>query len=195
MFEMQKAAAIENEKELLARCIEGDAESFIPILEKYQNRIYNFIRFMIRNDEAAKDLAQEAFEKAFAALMSFRLGSEFSPWIFRIAYNLCRDYYKSKKRGETSLEAEPEDGESEWHGKTKGAAEEFEIKEMRNVLDTALNALKPMFRDALLLKHYEGFSYEEISEILGVSENAARLRVLHARQQMQELMKGYKNGF
>ena len=190
---MLAAPAIESEKDIISRCQLGEGEAFEKILLKYQKRIFNFIKLMVRDAELAKDMTQETFTRAYAALNTFRIESDFSPWLYRIAYNICHDYIRSKARREEQTDQEAEDESDLWHTRLSKPEEVYQTSELRERLLSSLEKLKPIFREALILRHYEEFSYAEIAEILGVSVNAVRIRVLGARLEMQKLLKEFQN--
>jgi RNA polymerase sigma-70 factor (ECF subfamily) len=131
--------------------------------------------------QAAEDLAQEAFLKALAGLDSFRAGSNFRAWLFRIAYN----HFLNQRRGEArARQLFPDAVPALQHG----PAEQVMSRENLQVLTRAVGRLPPDFRAAFLLRVEEGLSFREIAGVLQTTEETARWRVFKARQKLMEVL-------
>jgi len=139
-----------------------------------------------RSDDAA-DVVQQAFIKGFRNLERCRDPERVGGWLFRIAVNLCKDHLKGRVRREVPLES------GEPLRATRGLPEEgVERAEIREEIYRALQALSDEQREAFVLKHVEGWSYEEMAEKLDVSVPALKMRVHRARDQLQELLEHYR---
>ncbi len=139
-----------------------------------------------RSDDAA-DIVQQTFIKGFKNLARCRDPDRVGGWLFRIAVNLCKDQLKGRRRREVPLEA------GEPFTAREGLPEaETERTEIREEIYRALQALSDEQREAFVLKHVEGWSYEEMSERLDVSVPALKMRVHRAREQLQELLEHYR---
>lgn len=139
------------------------------------------VRMTGRGDVAA-DLVQASLIRAYTSLDRCRNPDKFGAWAFRIVSNQCKDYLKNVRRQNVDLDAvEPVPGE--WDPE-----EDLERSELRGRLDAALAAIPPEQREAFVMKHEEGRSYEEMSELLDVSVGALKMRVHRAREALMELL-------
>jgi RNA polymerase sigma-70 factor, ECF subfamily len=159
----------------------GSREAFAGLVERYWERLYRWLCHLTRDSHGAEDLAQETFLKAFAALESFRAGSNFRAWLFRIAHNNFVNQKRAARfnRQPLSLEA-PHGG--------PGPVEEMLSREALQLLAKAVAKLPPDFRSALLLRVDEELSFKEIAEVLEVTEETARWRVFKARQKLMTVL-------
>lgn len=167
--------------------LEGNREMYRVLVQRYQDTLYlHAVRMVGRSDDAA-DIVQRALVSGFEKLARCREPEKVGGWLFRIVSNLCKDFIKSPRRGDLSIEgasasvidrADPED--------------DLERRELRATVRAALDELNPEQREAFVLKHLEGRSYDEMSALLGVSKSALKMRVLRAREELQSLLKVYR---
>ena len=187
--EASKAADIE----MILAIRKGQVVAYQGLVEKYQNRVYNLIYGMVRNREDARDLTQDAFVKAYQKLDSFRLEASFYTWLYRIAMNVSIDFIrKAKRRGTTEFDEgvavkESDGGISETHHQDS-PSKELERKQLYSKIMTALQKLPEDQRQAVLLRELEGFSYKEISDIMGIPEGTVMSRLFYARKRLQQLL-------
>jgi RNA polymerase sigma-70 factor (ECF subfamily) len=168
------------ERELVCRAQKGDRPAFAALVERYWDGLYRWLYHVTRHRESAEDLAQEAFMKALAGLGSFRAGSNFKAWLYRIAYNS----FLNQRRGKSPRPLLPE----ELPAPDEGPAEQVMTRENLLLLHRAVSKLPPDFRAAFLLRVEEGLSFREIGEILATTEETARWRVFKARQKLMEVL-------
>lgn len=163
-------------------------ESFAKLVERYQNRMFNYAYRMTGSREDAQDLAQETFIRVYTHLESFRTEERFSPWIYRIATNLCLNHIKRRKRAATALPRLffPEELES-----PEGHLEETEE---RQVLQGAILKLPDHYRAVILLRHVEELSYDEIAHALGMPLGTVKTRLFRARELLQDHLRAYRYG-
>ena len=143
---------------------------------------------MTGNSEDASDMTQEAFIKAFNSLQSFRGDSKFSVWLYRIVSNVCLDFLRSRNRRPTvSLSVEDDDGEDT----QLDVADESQSPELlldrkltRESVRRGLDSLPPDYRQILLLREIQGFSYEEISKALHLEVGTVKSRIFRARKRL-----------
>jgi RNA polymerase sigma-70 factor (ECF subfamily) len=172
--------------EVVHRVREGDREAFRVLVQRYEDLLYRTALRHTRQPDVAADLVQATFVKAYAGIWRCRDPERFGAWVYRIVVNACKDYLKSRRRTDVNLDdptaarlPAPAAGTPEW---------ELERAELRERLDQALGKLPEVMREAFLLKHSEGMSYEEIADMLNVSVPALKMRVHRARAMLQELM-------
>ena len=160
----------------------GDREAFGILVSRHASSIISLTTRMLGPSADAEDVAQETFVAAFKALSRFQSESKFSTWLYRIAVNKCTDSLRARRPQDISLDAA--DDESSAAGET--ADEEtpegkIEQAELAWELDTAIQALPPLYRESFVLRHIEGLGYDEMSAILGVHRDTLKMRVYKAR--------------
>lgn len=180
---------------------ERDVESFARLIAAHERKVYGLAYRLMGNEEDAKDLAQEAFLRAFTSLERFRGNSAFSTWLYRIVVNVCIDEMRKRKRERTrSLsekphldESEPASGaslkERDIADSSPGPAEQLESKELSDVVRKAIDELSEHYRTAIILRDIEGFSYEEIAAITGCSLGTVKSRLNRARNALREAIR------
>ena len=175
---------------LVRRCLKNDQKAFAQLLEKYRRPVYGIVRRMIPNDEEARDLAQEAFIRAFRNLDKFDPNRSFSSWLFRIATNLCIDTYRRRKLDTVPMVHAGRDGEDErsWDATDEGPnpADRFSDRERARKLLEVIQSLPPMYRAVILLRHQEDLSYDEIAETLELPLGTIKARIHRAHRLLKE---------
>jgi len=165
----------------------GDQEAYSLLVRRYKDVIYRYAERMTGRSDDAEDVVQEAFIKGYRSLDRCRNPDRVGGWLFRIAVNLCKDRLKGRAKREVSLEAVGP------LPTTRGLPEEgAERVEIREEIYRALESLSDEQREAFVLKHVEGWSYDEMAEQLDVSVPALKMRVLRAREQLQGLLEHYR---
>lgn len=160
-----------------------DPQAFSQLVERYQHKIYSFTYHMVGRREDAEDLAQEVFLRAFAALSRFRPGAPFSPWLYKIAANLCINHLK-RRRKDSLLDSDRPD--ESLLGSPPAYVED---KEERIAVGQALVALPEEYRAVVLLRHGSGLSYEEIAQALDLPLGTVKTRLFRAREKLRERLK------
>ncbi|MFO1476227.1 MAG: sigma-70 family RNA polymerase sigma factor [Verrucomicrobiota bacterium] len=187
-----------DEAELVRKARHGDLGAYDELVRRYQERIYATLYHMTSNHEDANDLAQEAFIKAFQVLKSFKGGSSFYTWIYRIAVNKAINFLKQKKnRTQMSLndldfnvEHDP-DLVSLISDKTPHR--EVNLGELQEKLNEAMQKLSEPHRLVVTLHDVQGLSHEEIAKIMECNIGTVRSRLFYARQQLQAYLSEYVN--
>jgi RNA polymerase sigma-70 factor, ECF subfamily len=179
------------EKELIRLAQEGSREAFSVLVQTHKNKVFNLAMSLIRNHEAADDLSQEVFIKAYLALPKFKLQSEFGTWLYRIAVNQVKDYLrKMGRRKEVSLETVGEQNgtlAADEEGRGREALEE----RRRSLVHQVLRTLPPKHQVILSLRDIQGYSYEEIAKILKISAGTVDSRLHRARILLRKKMAPY----
>ncbi len=164
-----------DEDKLLKDFQNGDSKAFETLFHRYKDRMYNFAYKMLGNEDSAGDVTQEVFIKLFRSLNNSSQINNLKNWLFIITRNMCLNRIRDKKT-EIELEAIEE--------KTS----ENEIEKLQVLkLKQALAELEPDLKEALILREYQGFSYKEISEILGLSDSAVKSLLFRARIKLKEI--------
>ena len=164
------------EDELLDGCRQGSLPSFERLYEEHGARMQSIARNLVGSVSDAEDAVQETFLKVYRGLASFRRGSTFTTWIYRILVNSCHDLMRrNRRRAEGPLPA-----------RIALAPASSVDHPLRLSIEAALRRLEERERAAFLLCEVEGFSHREASQILEVSENTSRTLLFRARRRMQQ---------
>jgi len=179
------------EEELITRSQNGDMDSFEELIVRYERRVYSIAFRFMGNQEDASDLAQEAFLKAYQAIKNFRQEASFSTWICRIVSNVCRDQLRKAKRTiQSSLDEEVwlEEGTvtKQFKDNSPTAEQVYERKELKEYLQGLIDNLNPEYRMVVVLRDIQGYSYEEIAEMLDCSLGTVKSRLNRARKALRE---------
>lgn len=178
-------AAQPEQRDLLARSQRGDAEAYGMIVKQHQARIHGYILRMVRDPTLAEDLTQEAFIRAYRKLHLYDLERPFLPWLFRLSANLTQNHLRAASRRELPLAPERL---ALIHSTEAPSDERAGQRQLLHRVDRALDQLAPKYRAPMVLKHVEGLRYAEISQVLGVSAKALKMRVSRARAQLRKLI-------
>jgi RNA polymerase sigma-70 factor, ECF subfamily len=188
------------ESELIERARSGDAGSFSALVEVHQERVIRAAYGLVGNLEDARDLAQEAFVKAYENLDRFESRSRFYTWLYRILANTCKDFLRKRKLRRTFSFwlGKEEDGEldplSRAADRSKNASEQLENRELGYAVQNAMNTLPFRQRIVFTLRYMEGLSLEDIADSLNITIGAVKAHLWQAGQKMQELLKEERHG-
>jgi RNA polymerase sigma-70 factor, ECF subfamily len=176
----QHAEQAEADQQIIARVLAGHTEDFAVLIARYSDPLYRHALGMTGSPDVAEDILQMSFIKAFQHLSEVR--GRFDAWVFRIVANGCKDWLKNIRR--THLSYDEDDQPSSY----STPDEELDRSELRSDLDVALASLPPSLREAFIMKHVEGRSYEEMADLLGTTVGALKMRVHRAREALQGLL-------
>jgi RNA polymerase sigma-70 factor (ECF subfamily) len=180
-----------DEGALVAKAQGGDAQAFTDLVNRYERKIYRLAKHITQNDEDAEDVLQETFLKAYEHLHGFQGNSKFYTWIVRIAVNEALMKLRKRKGDRTVPLDEPVDTGEEMVTREIAVWEDnpeqrYSREEMQEILDQAVDSLKPDFRTVFILRDIEELSTEETAESLGISVPAVKSRLLRARLALRE---------
>ena len=162
--------------DLIRQAARGNVESFNLLVSRWEKRVYNYLLRITANREDALDLTQDTFLKAYQNLRKLDDSGRFSPWLYRIAHNEAYSMFRKRKPETDVEEMEPESTENKI---TVGGSSVFPI-ELSLAVTSALDRLSPDQREAVVLKIYQGFKFEEMSEILSCPVSTVKSRVYTA---------------
>ncbi len=174
-------AAAPDDAQLVARSLKQDHEAFGQLIDRHASVIINLAYRMVGNHAEAEDLAQEAFLTAFKALATFRADSKFSTWLYRIASNKCKDWLRAKRPGMGQQDVDIDEVLDIHVAEEQTPERLLSQQQVALELEQAIRRLPPLYREAFVLKHVEGMSYEEMEEILGVNGDTLKMRVYKGR--------------
>lgn len=162
--------------DLIRKASRGDVEAFNALISRWDKRVYNYLLRILGNREDALDLSQDVFLKAYQNLRKLEDPARFAPWLFRIAHNEAYSLFR-KRRPEADVDEMPVETTGE--GITVGGNAVFPV-ELSLAVASALERLSADQREAVVLKIYQGFKFEEISEVLGCPVSTVKSRLYTA---------------
>lgn len=177
------------DRALVRRCLRNDQAAYKALLERYQRPVFALVRRMVADEEEARDLAQEAFIRAFRNLKQFDQSRKFSSWLFRIANNLCIDHYRRRKLDTVPMVRRSEGEEEEtWDLPDTGPspAQTFSDRERARRLLAVIESLPPVYRMVILLRHQQGLAYDEIAETMDLPLGTVKARIHRAHKLLKE---------
>jgi RNA polymerase sigma-70 factor (ECF subfamily) len=185
--------------QLVERCLGGDNQAFEQLFVKHRQQLFAVCWRLLHDEDAALDVVQDAFVKAYEELENLRGEARFYPWLRRIAVNLSIDKLRQAKRSkEVSLygtQAEEEEARDESAAVARASEEQndspvekAEISEFSTALSSALLKLSDPHRTVFMLHAAEGMSYKEIAEALDCNIGTVMSRLFYARKRLQELL-------
>ncbi|PKM22445.1 MAG: RNA polymerase sigma factor RpoE [Gammaproteobacteria bacterium HGW-Gammaproteobacteria-14] len=181
------------DEELVKRAGKGDSRAFDLLVLKYQHRIFALISRYVRDQDEVQDVAQEAFVKAWRALPRFRGDSQFYTWLYRIAVNTAKNHLVSRGRRPPGSDIDAEDAE-QFTGADglheSGTPESILMsQELGEVISTAIETLPQELRTAVMLREFDGLSYEDIAAIMECPVGTVRSRIFRAREAIEQAMR------
>jgi RNA polymerase sigma-70 factor (ECF subfamily) len=182
---------VEQEQELLDRCLAGEDSAWEALLRAYTRKIYNLCYRFTGRVEEAEDVTQEVFIKVFQTLKSYQAAQgSFATWLNRVARNHLVDHYRRarKDRVTSSLEDELTEAEQKpsQHMEPTG---QVESRERREILQMALDKLSPDLREAVILRDLHDLDYEEIAQVLRVPQGTVKSRINRGRLELGRVLK------
>ncbi len=175
----------------------GDADAFEELIARHRDKIYARAFSMMRNEDEALDLSQEAWVKGWQRLKQFQGESSFSTWMTRIVINLCLDELRKQKRhrADSIEELGEESGgvERQMPAITVNPTERLERSELRQRIDRGLSQLSPEHRTVLILHEFEEMEYKVIARTVGCSIGTVMSRLFYARRKLAALLADLKN--
>ncbi len=180
----------EEDRDLVRRAQGGSEPAFEELIRRHQQRVFALVGGILRRREDVEDVAQQIFLKAFVSLKRFDQRSAFSTWLYKISVNECWDYLRKKKVRPLVYESDlSEEQVSRLDGivsQDRPPESPSTGAEVRELLERMLEKLPEQDRQLLLLKEVEGFSVEELADILGLNVNTVKVRLFRARGRIME---------
>lgn len=174
-----------SDEELVEACQAGESSAFDVLVARWEDRIRGACYRFLGSEEEARDVAQEAFLKAYRAIGGFKREARFSSWLYQIATNLCRDRLRRRRtRATVSLEEMEETGGT--IAETRPRADERLLQDdLARVVRRAIEALAEEQREVLILKEYEGLTFLEIAQALDVPVSTVKTRLYRGLAQLR----------
>lgn len=174
----------------------GQDRAYRELLARYERPIFSLLFRMVRDRELAEDLAQETFIKVLNNIDRYSADFKFSSWLFKIANNVAIDHLRRRQIETVSIEGSPNaetmDAEKATAitivSQAESPLEELESRELGSAIERAIGQLRPEYRSCILLRHVEAYSYEEISEMVGLPLGTVKTYIHRARQELRDAL-------
>ncbi len=191
-----RAREAEEDRALIAKAQAGDRAAFRKLVERHQRRAFAIALHLVRDENDARELVQDAFLRVYKSLPNFQGGSSFFTWLYRIITNLSIDLIRKPGRKAQDLDDarfdsdDANEADFPFISRVDGAdpGDVVRRKEIAARLATALEALPPYHRGVIVMREVDGLSYEEMAEAMGVSKGTIMSRLFHARQKLQRAL-------
>ena len=182
-----------DDRELATLAARGREAAFRELLKRYERPVFSLIYRMVRDRTLAEDLAQEAFIRAFNAIGSYNTTYKFSNWIFKIANNHTIDHLRKRKLETVSIHGSPHATTQDEINQSRlvlssGDESPLELvvhKELGGQIEAAIGELREDYRTVILLRHVEGYAYEEIAEVMGLPLGTVKTYLHRARNELK----------
>ena len=198
--QVASAASVESRQNCEAKFIErlkrGDAGAFHTLVTERSGEIYGLLYRLTENSEEARDLTQETFLRAFQNIGSFRGDADLRTWIYRIAINQARNRWRwwRRRRRDSTVSLDAIDGHRQLSASlaehSNNPEQEALAHERQKALRIALQKLGQAYRETVILRDIEGFTYEEIAATLEISVGTVKSRLARGRQELRRRLEG-----
>ena len=178
------------EYNLIQAARNGDQAAFGELVQQYQKRVFALAVRMCPTPELAEEAAQEAFLAAWQGLPFFRGDSAFATWLYRLTSNACVDLLRreGRHRGAAGPSLNDEESDLRLPDDAPGPQEQAERRELREQIETALQALTPEHRQVLVLREMHQLSYDEIAQVLKLDVGTVKSRINRGRKQLRNFL-------
>ena len=191
-----KTASRQEDQELIHSLKNGDQSSFAKLVKKYERQVYNHCLRMVNDEEESYDLAQEVFLRVYRNIRKYQHNYSFYTWLYRITVNCCIDFLRKKKRRPANIslsQGYPDDygepSKNQDYPDEKYVPDKTALnRELNQILNAAISQLSEKLRVIIILKEIEGFSYDEIAEILSCSRGTVKSRLFRARDRLKDIL-------
>ena len=185
-----------DDKTLAAEAAAGRQRAFRELLQRYERPVFSLIYRMVRDRALAEDLSQETFIRTFRSIGKYNPSYKFSSWIFKIAHNLTIDHLRKKRIDTVSLQGSRHAMTEDAQARTQPVVESrderpdayVENLELGSEIEAAIGRLRPHYRTVTLLRHVEGYSYNEIAEIMDLPLGTVKTYIHRARLELKEAL-------
>lgn len=181
---------IDSDKRLVERVKRGDKRAFDVLVLKYQHRIANLITRYVRDQDEVLDVTQEVFVKAYRAMNNFRGDAQFYTWLYRIAINTAKNFLVAKSRRPPDTDIDVDEREfseqSVVISEESNPEDQLSGEQLKQVLQRALEDLPEELRVALMLREFDGLSYDEIAQVMDCPVGTVRSRIFRGRESIEK---------
>jgi len=183
---MTKDVTAPSDEELVAAFQRGERSAFDTLVRRWDRKIQGAIYRLMRLEDETRDLAQETFLRAYKNLGSFKLEARFSSWLYQIALNLCRDRMR-RRRSKSFVSFEELDRSGENLPQAGPSALDFVLsRDIGRLVSEAVRSLPEEHREVIILKEYQGLTFAEIAEVLGIPVSTVKTRLYRGLGRLRE---------
>ncbi len=182
---------VREDKDIVAECLSGNKQAFEQLVEKYSRRMYAVAYRFMRNQEDSRDVVQESFVAAYSALDRYDPSRKFVTWLLAITTNQA--LYRLRQRKKRDTTSVPLEEDRVTSGFTP--EQEYEQKQQRKNIDTALASLSSSYRAVLVMRHFENLSYEKIAEVLNIPIGTVKTNIFRARRMFANKLSRLEGSF
>ena len=181
------------DEQLVGEALGGAQSAYRQLVARFQRPVFNLVARMVRDHGLAEDLAQDAFVKAFDRLATFRAEQgKFSNWMFKIAHNTAIDHLRKATLDTVPLDA-PEADEPDYHAiladpRSATPLEGAIRSDLARDIGSAIERLRPEYREVVVLRHQEGLAYDEIADVTGLPLGTVKTYIHRARKELAGLL-------
>lgn len=173
-----------SDKHIIKLVLSGDTEQYQLLVERYHQRLIYHLSFLLKDDEQAKDIAQEAFIQAFSKLSQYNDNYAFSTWLYRIADNFAYKQIKQSKRIERDFDIEILEDDKPEYGDV------LDRRQTREQVRESIKSLEPRYQQVITLYYWENFNYEQIAEVIDHPVGTVRTWLFRAKEQLRKELYG-----
>ncbi len=196
---MKEQSGVDIDYEIILRCQKGDVDAFEEIVRKYQKKMFNTSYRMIGDYNEAAEVVQDVFVSAYRNIKGFKGESKFSTWLYAIAVNLSKNRLKQIRGRAFHEQLSIDDPVDTDEGQVRtepvcrdlSVLEKLEKKELEGKVQGCINALEAEFREVIVLRDIQGFSYEEIAAMLNIAGGTVKSRLHRAREAVRDCLKKF----
>ena len=190
----KKNQYIYSDEQLISRFQSGDENAYIELVNRYKDRLTNFVYYFLKDEEQTEDVVQETFIKLYEKKHYYKKIAKFSTWIYTIARNLANTELRKKIRRKTSVfsQISKHDYDYELPSSQPEVSQEFENDYVGKRIQKAINQLQDPFKEVIILRDMQNLSYDDISLIIDVPIGTVKSRINRARLQLQIELKDLK---
>lgn len=186
--------------DIVALAQQGRERAFRELVRRYERPVFSLVYRMVRDREAAEDLAQDSFVKVLNHIDRYRPEFKFSSWMFKIANNVAIDYLRKRQIDTVSMDGSPhastasevEASSFEVASRGETALDELEAREIGTAIEQAIAKLRPEYRACIMLRHIEGRSYEEIATTLDLPLGTVKTYIHRARNELRTYLQEFR---
>jgi RNA polymerase sigma-70 factor (ECF subfamily) len=177
--------SLDDDFSLIKRFIEGDETTFRLLVQRHKDKVRNITYLTLGNADAVDDIAQDVFLTVYKNLNKFRFESQFSTWLYRITVNKCKDHLRKKRIRNIFASIKEDEQEPMYHSS-------HETKDTTEIVRKAVDELPDKLRIPLMLKDFEGLSYQEIAQTVNCEIGTVKSRIFRAREGLRNILKPYE---
>ena len=183
-----------SDEELISRFQSGDKNAYVELVNRYKDKLTNFVYYLLKDEELSEDIVQETFIKLYEKKHYYKPVAKFSTWIYTIARNLANTELRKKNRTKIMYLSQMKNDRKKYELKSNDQSlnSKLENEYLMDELHIAIDRLPQNYKTAIILRDIQGLNYEEISNIVGVPLGTIKSRINRARLQLQIDLKIFK---